>query len=262
MYCHYTTPANCGFNFCYISIIRVYFKFKYMHLEQHTEGLGGYIKDMVYGANDGIITTFAIVTGAVGAGFSTTVIIVLGIANLLADGFSMAASNFLGTRSENDLFKKEKDRELYEVENMPEKEKEEIMEVFQHHNFSKEDSKKLVDLVSRNKEFWIDFMMRYELGMNVPDEGSEWKASSLTFLSFVIAGSLPLLPFFFLGGSESTFLYSVIATALALFAVGAARNLVTSVNWLVSGLEMLLVGGVAASVSYGVGYLISIAVGV
>jgi vacuolar iron transporter family protein len=233
-----------------------------MHIEQHTSGIGGYIKDIVYGANDGIITTFAIVTGAVGAGFSTTVIIVLGVANLLADGFSIAASNFLGTRSENDLFNKEKDRELYEVENMPEKERGEIMEVFQHHNFNPEDSKKLVELVSGNKDFWIDFMMRYELGMNIPDEGSEWKASLLTFLSFVIAGSLPLLPFFFPGSSEATFLYSVIATGLALFAVGAARNLITSVSWIRSGLEMLFVGGVAAAVSYGVGYLISAVFGV
>lgn len=233
-----------------------------MHTEQHTSGIGGYIKDIVYGANDGIITTFAIVTGAVGAGFPTTVIVVLGIANVLADGFSMAASNFLGTKSENDLFNKEKKRELYEVENMPEKEKGEIMEVFQSHNFNAEDSKKLVELVSGNKDFWIDFMMRYELEMNIPDEGSEWKASLLTFLSFVFAGSLPLLPFFFPGGSELTFLYSMIATGLALFTVGAARNLITSVNWIVSGLEMLFVGGVAASVSYGVGYLISAVFGV
>ena len=152
-------------------------------MEKHLTGIGSYIKDIVYGANDGIITTFAIVSAAIGAGFSSAVIIVLGVANLLADGFSMAASNFLGTRSENDLFKKEKQRELDEVENVPEKEKQEIREVFEHHNFNKEDSGKLVELVSNNKEFWIDFMMRYELGMHVLEEGSEWKTSFRTLIT-------------------------------------------------------------------------------
>jgi len=230
--------------------------------EKHASGLSVYIKDIVYGANDGIITTFAIVSASIGGGFSSTVIIVLGIANLLADGFSMAASNFLGSRSENDLFRKEQQRELDEVERMPEKEKQEIREVFQHHNFNNEDAEKLVDLVSRNKEFWIDFMMRYELGMNVPEEGSEWKSALLTFGSFVIAGSLPLLPFALFQLGDAAFIYSIIATATALFAIGAARYFVTQVNWLISGLEMLVVGGVAASVSYGVGSLISALFGV
>lgn len=231
-------------------------------MEKHASGLSAYIKDMVYGANDGIITTFAIISASVGGGFSSAVIIVLGIANLLADGFSMAASNFLGSRSENDLFRKEKKRELDEVEQMPDKERQEIREVFQHHNFNAADSEKLVELVSRNKEFWVDFMMRYELGMNVPEEGSEWKSAALTFVAFVFAGSLPLLPFAVFNVGDAAFVYSSIATALALFFVGAARYFVTHVNWVVSGLEMLLVGGIAASVSYGVGYLISVVFGV
>jgi|SRR3989344_517322 len=226
-------------------------------MEKHITGLGTYIKDIVYGANDGIITTFAIVAGSFGADFSTKVILILGFANLLADGFSMAASNFLGSRSENDLFRKEKNRELDEVEKVPEKEKQEIREVFRHHNFSTGDSEKLVELVSHNKEFWVDFMMRYELGMNVPEEGSEWKSALLTFLAFVLAGSLPLLPFAAFSFGDFAFLYSIIATASALFAVGAARYFVTHVNWIISGLEMLFVGGIAAGVSYFIGYIIS-----
>jgi VIT1/CCC1 family predicted Fe2+/Mn2+ transporter len=231
-------------------------------MEQHAKGLSAYIKDMVYGANDGIITTFAIVSASIGAGFSSKVIIVLGVASLLADGFSMAASNFLGSRSENDLFRKEKKRELDEVEKMPEKEKQEIREVFQHHDFSAEDSEKLVELVSHNKDFWVDFMMRYELGMNVPEEGSEWKSAMLTFISFVIAGSLSLLPFVLFSAGEAAFMYSIFATAFSLFVVGAARYFVTHVNWIVSGLEMLLVGGIATAVSYAVGYFISVFFGV
>ena len=225
-------------------------------MEKHASGVSAYIKDIVYGANDGIITTFAIVSASFGAGFSSTVIIVLGIANLLGDGFSMAASNFLGSRSENDLFRKEKMREFDEVEQVPEKEKQEIREIFQEHNFNADDSEKLVELVSSNKEFWVDFMMRYELGMNVPEKGSEWKSASLTFMSFVFAGSLPLLPFILFNVGDATFAYSITATASALFIVGAARYFITGVNWIISGLEMLLVGGIAVGASYIVGYLI------
>ena len=97
-------------------------------MEKHLTGLGSHIKDIVYGANDGIITTFAIVAGSFGADLTPTVILVLGFANLLADGFSMAASNFLGSKSENSLYKEEEKREYDEVKNLPEKEKEEVRE--------------------------------------------------------------------------------------------------------------------------------------
>ncbi len=227
------------------------------HLEKHSAGLSSYIKDIVYGANDGIITTFAIVAGVAGAGLSNAVIVILGIANLLADGFSMAASNYLGTRSENSLYREEEKREIYEVDNLPEKEKEEIREVFEREGFDDGQTEQLIGLVSSNKRFWVDFMMKYELEMSPPTEGSEWKAASLTFLSFVLAGALPLTPFIlFSGNSANLLLYSSTATAVALFLVGAARYFITKKNWFISGLEMLLVGGVAAGVAYFVGSLI------
>jgi len=134
--------------------------------EQHLTGLSIYIKDIVYGANDGIITTFAVVAGVAGAGLANSVIIVLGVASLLADGFSMAASNYLGTRSENSLYRKEEKREMDEVENVPEKEKEEIREIFSREGFDKNQANQLTDIVSNNKKFWVDFMMKYELEMH------------------------------------------------------------------------------------------------
>ena len=226
-------------------------------MEKHLTGLGTYIKDIVYGANDGIITTFAIVAGSAGADLSSKVILILGFANLLADGFSMAASNFLGSRSERDLFKKEEKREIGEVETVPDKEKDEIKEIFLAHGFENAAAGELVRLVSNNKKFWIDFMMKYELKMHDAGYGNEWKGALLTFIAFVMAGSLPIFPFLFIPGSASNLFYSTAATVFSLFFVGAARYFVTKVNWLVSGLEMLLVGGVAAGVAYLVGYLIS-----
>ncbi len=227
-------------------------------MEKHLTGFVTYIKDIVYGANDGIITTFAIVAGSFGANLTPKVILVLGFANLLADGFSMAASNFLGSKSGNALFRQEEKREYDEVKNYPDKEKEEIREIFIKFGFDNQQAQELANLTSNNENFWVDFMMRYELKMNPPSAGSEWNSALATFISFVLAGSLPILPFIFLSASDANrLLYSAIAAGVSLFTVGAARYFVTRVNWLVSGLEMLLIGGIAAGVSYLVGHLIS-----
>ncbi|MDE2021059.1 MAG: VIT1/CCC1 transporter family protein, partial [Patescibacteria group bacterium] len=206
--------------------------------------------------NDGIITTFAIVAGSIGANFSLKVIVILGIANLIADGFSMAASNFLGTRSENALYRSEQRREEDEVEHKTQIEKDEIGEIFEAHGFAESERNQLVDLVSRNKKFWVDFMMRYELGLPKPESDSAWKAGALTFASFVIAGSLPLLPFLILGAGPNTFLYSILSTAASLFVVGASRQFITKEHWLLGGLEMLLIGGLAAVAAYMLGYFV------
>ncbi len=232
-----------------------------MHIEPHATGLGNYIKDIVYGANDGIITTFAIIAGSVGAKFPLKVIVILGVANLIADGFSMAASNFLGTRSQNALFRSEQRREEGEVEHKTEVEKQEIKEIFEEKGFGADDTNRLVDIVSRNKAFWVDFMMHYELGLTPPEADSEWKSGACTFASFVIAGSLPLLPFLVLGDGVNTFAYSIISTGVSLFAVGAARQYVTKDHWFKGGLEMLFVGGVAALAAYMLGYFVSMIAG-
>ncbi len=188
------------------------------------------------------------------------VVLILGFANLIADGFSMAASNFLGSRSEYALFHEEKKREHREVEERPEMEREEIREVFLRHGFAKDDTEKLISLVSNNKDFWVDFMMRYELGMDVPEDGEDWKEATLTFFAFVLAGSMPLFPYLFMRDTGDSALYSAIFTGVSLFVVGALRRFVTKRNWFVSGLEMLFVGGVASGVSYLIGYLISMMV--
>ncbi len=232
-----------------------------MHSEPHATGLGNYIKDIVYGANDGIITTFAIVAGSVGAQFPLKVIVILGVANLIADGFSMGASNFLGTRSQNALYLSEQKREEDEVETKREVEKIESQEIFEKNGFNKSDAEQLVGIISTNKPFWVDFMMYYELGLAKPEVDSEWKSATLTFFSFVVAGSLPLLPFLLLGSGVNTFIYSAISTAVALFAVGVARQFITKGHWLVGGLEMLFVGGVAAIAAYMLGYFVSGIVG-
>jgi VIT1/CCC1 family predicted Fe2+/Mn2+ transporter len=153
-----------------------------------------HLGDFVYGANDGIITTFAVISGAAGAGFSTNVIIILGIANLIADGFSMGASKFLSLQSEQSVSQK--------------------------------------GAAGR----------------------SPLRDGTATFVAFVIAGTLPLLPFlFFPQAAQHSFTVSAVATAVALFLVGAARSFVIRKHAVLAGLEMFLVGGAAALIAYGLG---------
>lgn len=223
---------------------------------KHKRG-GKYIKDLVYGANDGIITTFAVVAGVMGSGLSEITIILLGIANLLADGFSMAMSNYLGSKSETEFYQKERATEEWEIEHDREKEVKETEEFLKAKGYSLEDSHKFVELFSKNKELWADFMMKEEL--NLPfDEKKNYKVSSLsTFVSFVGAGFVPLLPFLIWNGDKGAlFASAILFTGLVLFFVGAMRTYFTGKNWAQAGFEMLLVGGTASAISYSVGALV------
>lgn len=224
--------------------------------ERHTGLIGGSIKEIVYGANDGIITTFAVISGVVGASLEVKTILILGFANLLADGFSMAASNYLGSKSEEELAGSEYRRELKEIDEIPEMELREVREVLEKRGYGKDDAEAISGRLKNNREFFADFMVRYELGLN-PQGDHHLRAALFTFWSFVIAGSLPIIPFLWVGTSD-TFLVSSIATGVSLFVVGALRYFVTGKNWFRSGLEMLSVGGVAAVAAYGVGYAISV----
>lgn len=223
--------------------------------QQYAGGISSFIKDIVYGANDGIITTFAVVAGVAGASLDSGAVIILGLANLAADGFSMAASNYLGSRSERQLMEKEYLSEEREVAQMPGQEQKEVRDILMEHGYDARDSQAMSELIKKNKPFWLNFMMRYELGFN-PDQKGNLRSAYFTFLAFVIAGFLPLVPFIIFPGTD-IFKFSATATGLALFIVGALRYLVTGKHWLASGLEMLFIGGVAAVIAYAVGLLIS-----
>lgn len=220
--------------------------------ERHTGIIGGSIKEIVYGATDGIITTFAVISGVVGASLEVKTILILGFANLLADGFSMAASNYLGSQSEAELAESEYDRELREIDEVPEMEIREVREVLEKKGYNKEDAKGLSMRLKNNREFFADFMLHYELGLNL-QKGYHLRAAFFTLGSFVCAGFLPILPFLVVGSSRM-FLVSSVATGVSLFAVGALRYFVTGKNWFRSGLEIFFVGGVAAAVAYAIGY--------
>ena len=227
--------------------------------EEHIQ-LGRYLKDIVYSANDGIVTTFAVVAGVVGANLSPTIILIIGFANLIADGFSMASGNYLGTKSEKEFYLREESREKSEIKNMPAEERKEIREVLIRKGYSGEDLEKITALISTNEKFWVDFMMHEELGLFLPAMENPIKNAIATFISFVLAGSVPLLPYL-LSIPGNNFAWAIGTSAVTLFVVGAARKFFSSRSWIVSGLEMLAVGGLAGAVAYFVGYILRIIIG-
>jgi len=226
----------------------------------HKKTTGQYIGDLVYGGLDGVITTFAVVSGAAGASLSASVVLILGFANLLGDGFSMAAGNYLSSKSEAEYRQKERERELWEVENIPEGELEELRQIYLKRGVRGQDVEAMVRAISSDKESWVDTMMVEELGL-VTGSKSAVKSALASFLSFLIVGFVPLSAYVLslvvpsLGGIA--FGLSVSVTALAVFVVGSARSLVTGKRWYVAGLEMTTVGGLAALVAYLCGLLLS-----
>lgn len=223
----------------------------------HNHQVGGeYVGDFVYGALDGIVTTFAVVAGSAGAGFGAGVILVLGFANLLADGLSMAVGNYLSMKSEQDYYDKEKQREEYEVDAYPQGEREEIRQIYKRKGFTGQNLEKLVELITSKKTVWVDTMMVDELGL-LPSNKNPIKAGLFTYLAFLIAGFIPLLIFviaLFTSIEESiTFPIAFILTFITIFIVGSLRSLVINKNWLMAGLEMLLIGGLTAVIAFGIG---------
>ncbi len=215
-----------------------------------------YLRDFVYGAVDGTVTTFAVVAGVAGAQLSSTIIIILGAANLIADGFSMAVSNFLATRAEHELRQKTRAEEEKHIQTVPEGEREEIRQIFSAKGFKGEDLEKIVQVITSDVKLWVDTMIQEEFGMAI-EGSSPVRAALTTFTAFVVIGFVPLFVFvfekLFPGSIQNTFLVSSAMTGAAFFVVGAAKSRFVGRPWFMSGVETLFVGGCAAALAYGIG---------
>lgn len=223
------------------------------------------VGNFVYGAIDGAVTTFAIVTGVVGASLSPSIIIILGFANLLADGFSMAVGNYLAVKTQNEFIQKERKREEWEIDNRIEEEKQEIRDIYSNKGFKDELLDEIVRIITSRRKVWVDTMMREELGL-IEGKHSPIVGAGNTFVGFNAIGIIPLIPFIvvYLSGSSvsisNALIYSVLATASSFFLIGSIRGKVVHKPMLISGLNTLLIGGIAAVVSYFVGYTLSVVI--
>ncbi len=223
-----------------------------------------HLRDFIYGGIDGAVTTFAVVAGVAGAGLSATVVIILGVANLIADGFSMAVSNFAATRAEMQqraLARVDEERQILEI---PEGKREEIKQIFALKGFSGEHLDRVVEVITDNPRVWVDTMMLEERGYSTAPE-EPLRAAGATFLAFVIVGFIPLfaviLDAVFPSVIEQPFLLSSLMTGVAFFVVGALKSKFVGQRWWLSGSETLVMGGSAAAIAYVIGTILGNVVG-
>lgn len=214
-----------------------------------------YLGEFVYGGIDGSVTTFAVVAGSAGANLESSIIIILGFANLIADGFAMSVGSYLSTKSEKETYQKHKAIEYWEVDNLPEKEREEVREIYEAKGFKGELLEKVVDVITEDKDRWVDLMMKEELEM-AEETKSPFKMGAITFLSFLIMGFIPLFIYvidYFNATELNLFLVSSILTGLCFIGIGFLKSVATNTKRFQSVLETLLLGGAAATLAYYVG---------
>lgn len=231
--------------------------------EQHQQEQGKYLKSIVYGGLDGIITTFAVVAGVKGAELAGVIVLIMGLANLLGDGLSMGMGDYLSTKSEQEYQSDERSREAWEVEHYPEGEKLELIELYQERGYSPEDSQTLVNIIAKNEKAWVDIMMVEELGI-LEDHEPPLNNAIATFLSFLVFGSIPLLAYILAIifpnsalDQNVLFIITLIATGITMFALGALKSKFTGKNLFISGLETLIVGTVAAGAAFLIGFALN-----
>lgn len=218
-----------------------------------------YLHDFIYGAVDGAVTTFAVVAGVEGANLDERVVIILGGANLIADGFSMAVSNFLGSRAERQQRERARREEERQIRLLPEGEREEIRQIFAAKGFEGHDLERVVEVITSDPELWVDTMMGEELGFG-STEPNEYRAAFATLTAFLTVGFLPLIVFVYdlltPGHVDSAFTWSAVMTGIAFLVVGGMKSRFVDQSWWRSALETLLVGGLAAVLAYAAGALL------
>lgn len=220
------------------------------------------LEDFVYGATDGAVTTFAVVAGVIGASLSPAIVLILGFANLFADGFSMAVGNYLATKSQKEYIERERRREEWEIDNLAEQEKQEIRDIYTNKGFKDELLEEIVRIITSRRKVWIDTMMKEELGL-IEDKRRPLDTAMTTFVAFNAIGVIPLVPFIALFATGSlisaidAFVYSTVFTAIAFFLIGAIKGRILQKSLIWSGTNTLLIGGAAAAVAFAVGYLLN-----
>lgn len=206
-----------------------------------------FLRDAVYGGIDGAVTTFAIVAGVEGAGFDQQVIVVLGIANVLADGFSMAASNYSGIRADSENVERLREMEKRHIRDFPKGEQLEIETILKNKGLSGQSLDDAVKVITGHENLWLDMMLVDEHGVS-PVPSAPLRAALVTFISFAVCGFVPLLPFMI--GSDQPFLVAIVATALTFVLIGSIKSRWSLMSWWTSALQTLSIGSAAAFIAW------------
>ena len=226
------------------------------HIERHFTA-GETVRDIVIGMSDGLTVPFALAAGLSGAVSSTTIIITAGLAEIAAGSIAMGLGGYLAARSDAEHYASERLREQQEIKEKTEAEKAEVMDVFTSYGLSEGESAPIVEALSKRPAAWIDFMMRFELGLEKPDPRRALTSALTIAASYVVGGLIPLSPYFFLSPISKALLFSVIATLVALLLFGYVKGRFTGAGPLRSALQTALIGGLAAAAAFLIARLIS-----
>jgi vacuolar iron transporter family protein len=222
------------------------------HQERHVPG-GGFVREVVFGANDGLVAAFAVVAGVHGAQAASKIILIAGMAEVVGGMISMGLGAYLSVKSAVEYIRGERKREEYEVKHYPERERREIQDIYKNKGFEPPVLDAIVDHICADEKRWVNIMMQEELNLAEEESLSPGKSALATGGAYALASLMPVLPFVFSSDVHRDFLWSIALTIGALFFVGANKTVVTGLRWWRSGLEAMLIGGVAAMATYYIG---------
>jgi len=219
------------------------------HHEEHMQS-SDLLRDIVIGMSDGLTVPFALAAGLSGAVDNSSIIVIAGIAEIAAGSIAMGLGGYLAGKTEQDHYKSELKREYDEVDRVPEREKQEVKEFFEQIGLSEEIQNKATDEIAKDKKQWVDFMMKYELGLDEPDPKRATKSALNIGLSYIAGGIIPLSPYFFIHNSAEALKISVVATLVCLFVFGFLKSKVTAVPPFLGAVRVTLIGALAAGAAF------------
>jgi VIT1/CCC1 family predicted Fe2+/Mn2+ transporter len=220
-----------------------------IHAERHFTASES-VRDVVIGMADGLTVPFALAAGLSGAVNSTGVIVVAGLAEIAAGSIAMGLGGYLAARTDREHYASERAREYREIREMPEAERQEVSEVFRGYGLDDEKAAPVVSAICSDPDRWVDFMMRYELGLEAPDPGRAVKSALTIGFSYVAGGLVPLIPYMATGNVPRGLAVSAVVTLFALFVFGAVKGRLTGIRPLVGGAQTVGIGGVAAAAAF------------
>lgn len=225
------------------------------HAEEHLQS-SDLLRDVVIGMSDGLTVPFALAAGLSGAVATSSIVVIAGIAEIAAGSIAMGLGGYLAGKTEQDHYNSELKREYAEVERIPEMEKKEVKDFFESIGLSEDLQNQATEEIATDKKQWVDFMMKFELGLEKPDPKRARKSALNIGVSYIVGGIIPLSPYFFISNSKEALKFSVVATLICLFVFGYFKSKITGVPILSGALKVMLIGALAAGAAYGVAMLI------
>jgi len=226
------------------------------HVEKHFAA-SETVRDVVIGMSDGLTVPFALAAGLSGAVASTSIVVVAGLAEIAAGSIAMGLGGYLAARTDQDHYRSEREREIRETVELPERETEEVADVLRGYGMSEEGAAPVVQAVCADQKRWVDFMMRFELGLEEPDPSRARNSAATIAISYILGGLVPLAPDMLVRQLYSALSVSVVVTLMALFVFGYVKGKLTGISALRGGLQTVTIGGLASAAAFGLARWIS-----